>query len=129
MPREHQIPGDFFKGDNVKAVVVAVELRNNTLASSYLVRLLNSLSACLNRRFQKFTTALLRSRKSFVLLERAKVAVESYDDRVDPVGVCVGMKGSRIHSIAELRNENIDVINFTNKSTAGALSPAVTSIT
>ena len=130
MPREHQIPGDFFKkGDMVKAVVAAVELRNNT------PRIILSRTApeFLERLFEMEVPEIydgLITIKKIVRSpgERAKVAVESYDDRVDPVGACVGMKGSRIHSIVrELRNENIDVINFTEYEellVLRALSPA-----
>ena len=136
MPREHQIPGDFFKkGDSVRAVVAAVELRNNT------PRIILSRTApeFLERLFEQEVPEIydgLITIKKIVRSpgERAKVAVESYDDRVDPVGACVGMKGSRIHSIVrELRNENIDVINWTENEEllmAGSLSPAkVSSIT
>ena len=130
MPREHQIPGDFFKkGDNVRAVVAAVEMRNNT------PRIILSRTApeFLERLFEMEVPEIydgLITIKKIVRSpgERAKVAVESYDDRVDPVGACVGMKGSRIHSIVrELRNENIDVINFTENEellVQRALSPA-----
>ncbi len=130
MPREHQIPGDFFKkGDTVKAVVAAVELRNNN------PRIILSRTApeFLERLFEMEVPEIydgLITIKKIVRApgERAKVAVESYDDRVDPVGSCVGMKGSRIHSIVrELRNENIDVINFTENEellVQRALSPA-----
>ena len=136
MPREHQIPGDFFrKGDTIRAVVAAVELRNNT------PRIILSRTApeFLERLFEQEVPEIydgLITIKKIVRSpgERAKVAVESYDDRVDPVGACVGMKGSRIHSIVrELRNENIDVINWTENDEllmARALSPAkITSIT
>ena len=136
MPREHQIPGDYFKkGDNVRAVVAAVELRNNT------PRIILSRTApeFLERLFEQEVPEIydgLITVKKIVRApgERAKVAVESYDDRVDPVGACVGMKGSRIHSIVrELRNENIDVINWTENEELlmqRALSPAkITSIT
>ena len=130
MPREHQIPGDFFKkGDTVKAVVAAVELRNNN------PRIILSRTApeFLERLFEMEVPEIydgLITIKKIVRApgERAKVAVESSDDRVDPVGACVGMKGSRIHSIVrELRNENIDVINFTENEellVQRALSPA-----
>jgi transcription termination/antitermination protein NusA len=130
MPREHQIPGDFFKkGDSVRAVVAAVELRNNT------PRIILSRTApeFLERLFEQEVPEIydgLITIKKIVRSpgERAKVAVESYDDRVDPVGACVGMKGSRIHSIVrELRNENIDVINWTENEEllmARSLSPA-----
>ena len=136
MPREHQIPGDFFrKGDTIRAVVAAVELRNNT------PRIILSRTApeFLERLFEQEVPEIydgLITIKKIVRSpgERAKVAVESYDDRVDPVGACVGMKGSRIHSIVrELRNENIDVINWTENDEllmTRALSPAkITSIT
>ena len=136
MPRDHQIPGDYFKkGDNVRAVVAAVELRNNT------PRIILSRTApeFLERLFEQEVPEIydgLITVKKIVRSpgERAKVAVESYDDRVDPVGACVGMKGSRIHSIVrELRNENIDVINWTENEDllmSRALSPAkITSIT
>lgn len=136
MPRDHQIPGDYFKkGDNVRAVVAAVELRNNT------PRIILSRTApeFLERLFEQEVPEIydgLITVKKIVRSpgERAKVAVESYDDRVDPVGACVGMKGSRIHSIVrELRNENIDVINWTENEEllmSRALSPAkITSIT
>ncbi|PCJ81735.1 MAG: transcription termination/antitermination protein NusA [Bacteroidetes bacterium] len=136
MPREHQIPGDFFKkGDSVRAVVAAVELRNNT------PRIILSRTApeFLERLFEMEVPEIfdgLITIKKIVRSpgERAKVAVESYDDRVDPVGACVGMKGSRIHSIVrELRNENIDVINWTENQEllmARSLSPAkISSIT
>jgi len=136
MPREHQIPGDYFKkGDNVRAVVAAVELRNNT------PRIILSRTApeFLERLFEQEVPEIydgLITVKKIVRSpgERAKVAVESYDDRVDPVGACVGMKGSRIHSIVrELRNENIDVINWTENEELlmqRALSPAkISSIT
>ena len=130
MPREHQIPGDFFKkGDSVKAVVAAVELRNN----SPRIILSRTAPEFLERLFEQEVPEIydhLITIKKIVRSpgERAKVAVESYDDRVDPVGACVGMKGSRIHSIVrELRNENIDVINFTENEELlmqRALSPA-----
>jgi len=136
MPREHQIPGDFFKkGDSVRAVVAAVELRNNT------PRIILSRTApeFLERLFEMEVPEIfdgLITIKKIVRSpgERAKVAVESYDDRVDPVGACVGMKGSRIHSIVrELRNENIDVINWTENQEllmSRSLSPAkISSIT
>ena len=130
MPREQQIPGDFFKkGDTVRAVVAAVEMRNNT------PRIILSRTApeFLERLFEMEVPEIydgLITIKKIVRApgERAKVAVESYDDRVDPVGACVGMKGSRIHSIVrELRNENIDVINYTANEellVQRALSPA-----
>lgn len=99
MPRDHQIPGDFFKkGDSIRAVVAAVELRNNTpriilsrTAPEFLERLFES-------EVPEIFDGLITIKKIVRSPgERAKVAVESYDDRVDPVGACVGMKGSRIH--------------------------------
>lgn len=130
MPREHQIPGDFFKkGDTIRAVVAEVEMRNNN------PRIILSRTApeFLERLFEQevpeiFDGLITIKRVVRAPGERAKVAVESYDDRVDPVGACVGMKGSRIHSIVrELKNENIDVINWTENEqllVSRALSPA-----
>ena len=129
MPRSTKSRRLFKKGDTVKAVVAAVELRNNN------PRIILSRTApeFLERLFEMEVPEIydgLITIKKIVRApgERAKVAVESYDDRVDPVGACVGMKGSRIHSIVrELRNENIDVINFTENEellVQRALSPA-----
>jgi N utilization substance protein A len=116
LPRSEQIPGDFFrKGETVRAVVIRVEMRNNTP----LIILSRTSSVFLERLFEFEVPEIydgLITIKKIVRApgERAKVAVESYDDRIDPVGACVGMKGSRIHGIVrELHNENIDVINFT----------------
>ena len=130
MPRENQIPGDFFKkGDTIRAVVSAVEMKNNNPR----IVLSRTAPEFLERLFEMEVPEIydgLITIKKIVRSpgERAKVAVESYDDRVDPVGACVGMKGSRIHSIVrELRNENIDVINFTENEellVQRALSPA-----
>lgn len=130
MPREHQIPGDFFKkGDTVRAVVAEVEMRNN----SPRIILSRTAPEFLERLFEQevpeiFDGLITIKRVVRAPGERAKVAVESYDDRVDPVGACVGMKGSRIHSIVrELKNENIDVINWTDNEqllVSRALSPA-----
>ncbi|MDD2197359.1 MAG: transcription termination factor NusA [Bacteroidales bacterium] len=117
LPKNEQIPSDFFrKGDTVRAIVLRVEMRNN----SPIIILSRTSSVFLERLFELEVPEIfdgLITIKKIVRIpgERAKVAVESYDERVDPVGACVGMKGSRIHSIVrELRNENIDVINFTN---------------
>ncbi len=117
LPKTEQIPADFFKkGDSVKAVVTLVEMRN---ASPYIM-LSRTSPIFLERLFENEVPEIfdgLITIKKVVRVpgERAKVAVESYDDRIDPVGACVGMKGSRIHGIVrELRNENIDVINYTN---------------
>jgi len=130
MPKSEQIKTDFFKkGDSVRAVVAKVEMRNNTPA----IILSRTAPEFLERLFEMEVPEVfdgLITIKKIVREpgERAKVAVESYDDRIDPVGACVGMKGSRIHSIVrELKNENIDVINYTTNDQlliARALSPA-----
>ncbi len=116
LPRAEQIPGDFFrKGETVRAVVIRVEMRNN----NPLIILSRTSPVFLERLFEFEVPEIydgLITIKKIVRApgERAKVAVESYDDRIDPVGACVGMKGSRIHGIVrELHNENIDVINYT----------------
>ncbi len=135
LPKSEQIPSDFFKkGDSVRAVVARVEMKNN----SPVIILSRTSPVFLEKLFEQEVPEVfdgLITIKKIVREpgERAKVAVESYDDRIDPVGACVGMKGSRIHGIVrELRNENIDVINFTNNSQlfiSRALSPAkITSI-
>lgn len=135
MPKSEQIPSDYFrKGDSVRAVVVRVEMRNN----NPLIILSRTSPVFLERLFELEVPEIfdgLITIKKIVRVpgERAKVAVESYDERIDPVGACVGMKGSRIHGIVrELKNENIDVINFTNNVQlyiTRALSPAkITSI-
>lgn len=115
LPRTEQIPSDYFrKGDNLRAVVFKVELRNN----NPLIILSRTSTVFLERLFELEVPEIfdgLITIKKIVRIpgERAKVAVESYDERIDPVGACVGMKGSRIHGIVrELRNENIDVINY-----------------
>lgn len=117
LPKTEQIPTDFFrKGDSVRAVIIRVEMKNN---SPYII-LSRTSPVFLERLFELEVPEIfdgLITIKKIVRVpgERAKVAVESYDERVDPVGACVGMKGSRIHGIVrELRNENIDIINFTN---------------
>ena len=130
LPKTEQIPADYFrKGDQVKAVVARVELKNN----NPLVIISRTSPVFLERMFEnevpEVFDGLITIRKIVRIPgERAKVAVESYDDRIDPVGACVGMKGSRIHSIVrELKNENIDVINYTNNVQLyiqRALSPA-----
>lgn len=135
LPKTEQIPGDFFKkGDSVRAVVAKVDLRNNTP----VIILSRTAPSFLEKLFENEVPEIydgLITIKKIVREpgERAKVAVESYDDRIDPVGACVGMKGSRIHGIVrELRNENIDVINYTSNVQLliqRALSPAkITSI-
>jgi N utilization substance protein A len=130
LPKTEQIPADFYKkGDAVRGVVLRVETQNTTpriiisrTAPAFLARLLE---LEVPEIFDGLITIKNIVREPG---ERAKVAVESYDDRIDPVGACVGMKGSRIHGIVrELRNESIDVINFTNNMQLyiqRALSPA-----
>lgn len=130
LPKTEQIPSDYFrKGDTVRAIVYKVELRNN----NPLIILSRTASTFLERLFEleipEIFDGLITIKKIVrVPGERAKVAVESYDERIDPVGACVGMKGSRIHGIVrELRNENIDVINYsanTQLYIKRALNPA-----
>ncbi|MBI9055085.1 MAG: transcription termination/antitermination protein NusA [Bacteroidales bacterium] len=130
LPKTEQIPSDYFrKGDTIRAVVVRVEMRNN----NPLIILSRTSPVFLERLFELEVPEIfdgLITIKNIVRIpgERAKVAVESYDERIDPVGACVGMKGSRIHGIVrELKNENIDVINFTQNTQLfiqRALSPA-----
>lgn len=130
LPKTEQIPSDYFKkGDTVRAVIKEVEMRNN----NPVVIMSRTDGRFLERLFENEVPEVfdgLITIKKIVRVpgERAKVAVESYDDRIDPVGACVGMKGSRIHGIVrELRNENIDVINYTANSQLfiqRALSPA-----
>lgn len=130
LPKSEQIPSDFFrKGDTIRAVVHKVEMRNNLPA----IILSRTSPAFLERLFEMEVPEIydgLITIKNIVRVpgERAKVSVESYDDRIDPVGACVGMKGSRIHGIVrELHNENIDVINYTTNPSLyiqRALSPA-----
>jgi N utilization substance protein A len=130
LPKTEQIPSDFFhKGDHVRAVVARVENKNNNPK----IILSRTSPVFLERLFEMEIPEIadgLITIKGIARIpgERAKVAVEAYDDRIDPVGACVGMKGFRIHGIVrELRNENIDVINYTNNTTLyiqRALSPA-----
>ena len=117
LPKSEAIPSDYFKkGDNIRAVVKSVEMRNH----NPLIILSRTAPEFLARLFEQEVPEVfdgLITIKNIVRVpgERAKVAVESYDERIDPVGACVGMKGARIHGIVrELRNENIDVINFTD---------------
>ncbi|MCF8219813.1 MAG: transcription termination factor NusA [Bacteroidales bacterium] len=130
LPKSEQIPSDFYrKGDTIRAVVLKVDMRNNTPS----IILSRTSPVFLERLFEQEVPevydGLITIRKIVREPgERAKIAVESYDERIDPVGACVGMKGSRIHGIVrELRNENIDVINYTENTTLfiqRALSPA-----
>ncbi|MFT6243507.1 MAG: N utilization substance protein A [Crocinitomicaceae bacterium] len=135
LPKSEQIPSDYFKkGESIRAVVAKVDMRN----SSPVIILSRTAPEFLERLFELEVPEVFDGLITIKRIvrepgERAKVAVESYDDRVDPVGACVGMKGSRIHGIVrELRNENIDVINYTNNPQLfiqRALSPAkITSI-
>ena len=117
LPKSEAIPNDYFKkGDNIRAVVKSVEMRNH----NPLITLSRTAPEFLARLFEQEVPEVfdgLITIKNIVRVpgERAKVAVESYDERIDPVGACVGMKGARIHGIVrELRNENIDVINYTD---------------
>lgn len=130
LPKSEQIPSDYFKkGESIRAVVSKVDMRN----SSPVIILSRIAPEFLERLFELEVPEVFDGLITIKRIvrepgERAKVAVESYDDRIDPVGACVGMKGSRIHGIVrELRNENIDVINFTNNPKLfiqRALSPA-----
>ena len=130
LPKSEQIPNDYYrKGDIIRAVVLKVDVRNN----SPVIILSRTTEVFLERLFEQevpevYDGLITIKNIKRVPGERAKIAVESYDDRIDPVGACVGMKGSRIHGIVrELKNENIDVINFTNNTSLyiqRALSPA-----
>ncbi|MAQ75746.1 MAG: transcription termination/antitermination protein NusA [Aquimarina sp.] len=135
LPKDRQIPSDFFrKGENVRGVIESVELKGNKPA----IILSRTSPVFLEKLFESEIPEVfdgLITIKNVVRIpgEKAKVAVDSYDDRIDPVGACVGMKGSRIHGIVrELGNENIDVINYTNNTQlyiTRALSPAkITSV-
>ncbi|KOY53211.1 transcription termination factor NusA [Polaribacter dokdonensis] len=130
LPKSEQIRSDFFrKGDNVRGVIKTVELRGNKPA----IILSRTSPAFLNKLFEQeipevFDGLITVEGVARIPGEKAKVAVDSYDDRIDPVGACVGVKGSRIHGIVrELGNENIDVINYTKNEQlfiSRALSPA-----
>ena len=136
LPKAEQIPNDFYrKGDTIKAIVKSVEMNNNNPR----IILSRTANQFLERLFEQEVPEIfdgLITIKKIVRIpgERAKVAVESYDERIDPVGACVGMKGSRIYTIVkELRNENIDVVNYTTNPQLmiqRALNPAkISSIT
>ena len=136
LPKAEQIPSDFYrKGDTIKAIVKSVEMLNN----SPRIILSRTANQFLERLFEQevpeiFDGLITIKQIARIPGERAKVAVESYDERVDPVGACVGMKGSRIYTIVkELRNENIDVVNYTANTSLmiqRSLNPAkISSIT
>lgn len=120
LPKSEMIHGELYKkGDAIRAIVKKVEMRNSTTPRIILSRTSNGFLAKLLELEvpEIFDNIILIKRIAREPGERAKVAVESTDDRIDPVGACVGMKGSRIHGIVrELRNENIDIINFTNNT-------------
>ena len=130
LPKEKQIPSDFFrKGDNVRGIIESVELKGNKpqIVMSRTSELF--LEKLFEQEIPEVFDGLIMVKKVVRIPgEKAKVAVDSYDDRIDPVGACVGMKGSRIHGIVrELGNENIDVINYTDNIQlfiTRALSPA-----
>ena len=136
LPKSEQIPNDFYrKGDAIKAIVKSVEMNNNQ-PRIILSRTDNQfLERLFEQEVPEIYDGLITIKKiARIPGERAKVAVESYDDRIDPVGACVGMKGSRIYTIVqELRNENIDVVNYTANTSLmiqRSLNPAnVSSIT
>ncbi|MCH5330437.1 MAG: transcription termination/antitermination protein NusA, partial [Alistipes sp.] len=136
LPKAEQIPDDFFrKGDTIKAIVKSVEMVNNQPR----IILSRTANQFLERLFEQEVPEIYDGLITIKVIaripgERAKVAVESYDDRIDPVGACVGVKGARIYAIVkELRNENIDVINYTSNTQLliqRALNPAkISSIT
>ena len=130
MPRNEMIKGDFFrKGDMVRGVIRKVEMKNNNPVVIVSRTDSTFLEKLMEQEVPEIEDGLITIKRIVRIPgERAKVAVESYDDRIDPVGACVGMKGSRIHGIVrELRNENIDIVNYTNNETLfiqRALTPA-----
>ncbi len=130
LPKDRQIPSDFFrKGENVRGIIESVELKGNKPAIIMSRTSPLFLEKLFEQEIPEVFDGLINVKKVVRIPgEKAKVAVDSYDDRIDPVGACVGMKGSRIHSIVrELGNENIDVINFTTNNQlliTRALSPA-----
>ncbi len=136
LPKSEQIPSDFYrKGDSIRAIVSKVEMRNN----KPVIILSRTAPEFLERLFELevpeiFDGLIIIKKIVRIPGERAKIAVESYDERIDPVGACVGLKGSRIYSIVkELKNENIDVVNWTSNAqlfVQRALNPAkISSIT
>ena len=130
LPKSEQIPNDYFKkGDNVRGVIENVELKGNKPQIIMSRTAPEFLEKLFEQEIPEVFDGLITIKKVVRIPgEKAKVAVDSYDDRIDPVGACVGMKGSRIHGIVrELGNENIDVINFTSNAQlyiTRALSPA-----
>jgi len=130
LPKEKQIPSDFFrKGENVRGIIESVELKGSKPSIIMSRTAPEFLEKLFEQEIPEVFDGLITVKKVVRIPgEKAKVAVDSYDDRIDPVGACVGMKGSRIHGIVrELGNENIDVINFTNNIQlyiSRALSPA-----
>ncbi len=130
LPKDRQIPSDFFrKGDNVRGIIESVELKGVKPAIILSRTSPKFLEQLFHQEIPEVFDGLITIKKVVRIPgEKAKVAVDSYDDRIDPVGACVGMKGSRIHGIVrELGNENIDVINWTNNKqllVTRALSPA-----
>ena len=130
MPKDRQIPSDFYrKGDSVRGVIESVELKGNKPSIIFSRTSPKFLEKLFEQDIPEVFDGLISVKKVVRIPgEKAKVAVDSYDDRIDPVGACVGMKGSRIHGIVrELGNENIDVINYTNNTQlliTRALSPA-----
>ena len=131
LPKTEQIPGERFKkGDTIRAIIKNVEMKNNTTPYITLSRTSNEfLEKLFEQEFPEILDGLITIKKVVRIPgERAKVAVESYDERIDPIGACIGVKGSRIIGIVrELRNENIDVLQWTNNTQLliqRALSPA-----
>ncbi len=117
LPKDKQIPSDFYrKGDSVRGVIESVELRGNKPRIIFSRTSPVFLEKLFEQEIPEVFDGLITIKKAVRIPgEKAKVSVDSYDDRIDPVGACVGMKGSRIHGIVrELGNENIDIINYTN---------------